>query len=49
MWWWLKITFYVCLAGSIAVVIIFGALIAVDRNRRGGHVIGGDVGRVFVE
>lgn len=33
VWWWLNITFYVCLAGSIAAVIIFGALIAVDRNR----------------
>lgn len=33
LWHWLGITLYVCLAGSIAAVIIFGALLAVDRNR----------------
>lgn len=33
LWYWLGITLYVCLAGAIVAVIIFGALLAVDRNR----------------
>nr|WP_120492066.1 hypothetical protein [Corynebacterium lactis] len=33
VWHWLQMTLYVTLAGSIAAVIIFGALLAIDRNR----------------
>ncbi len=33
VWQWLQITLYVTLSGAIAAVIIFGAMLALDRNR----------------
>lgn len=33
VWLWLQITLYVTLAGAVAAVIIFGAMLALDRNR----------------
>ncbi len=33
VWRWLEMTLYVTLAGSVAAVIIFGAMLAMDRDR----------------